>query len=93
MREFVLLDLNTQMPYLPRFMKEWPREEILRWLRLYGEVKESNRAHTPSYPGMLMDVYYFRSRHGPQCGFILQERGAMFIPGTRTCAWEASTSA
>ncbi|MDE3231018.1 MAG: hypothetical protein KGO05_14150, partial [Chloroflexota bacterium] len=82
-------DLNTQMPYLPRFMQAWPRDEILNWLRLYGEVKEPIRAHTLSNPAMLKDMYYFRSRHGPYCTFILLERGAMFIPGTRTRAWEA----
>jgi hypothetical protein len=38
MTEFILVDLRTQMPYLPCEMRAWGRERILRWLRVYGEV-------------------------------------------------------
>jgi hypothetical protein len=39
MREFILIDLQTQMPYLPQAMRDWPRERILAWLRVWGEVR------------------------------------------------------
>jgi len=38
MAEFILVDLRSQMPYLPRIMRTWERERILRWLRVHGEV-------------------------------------------------------
>lgn len=38
MRPFVLVDLYSQMPYLPREMRSWPRERVLMWMRLFGEV-------------------------------------------------------
>ncbi|HEX8731884.1 MAG TPA: hypothetical protein VF725_07455 [Ktedonobacterales bacterium] len=90
MREFVLIDLYTQMPGLPRFMREWSRDDMLNWLRLYGEVTESNRNHLLSPPDMFADTYHCRSWCGTQCGFVLREHGEMFVPGTRIRAWEAT---
>jgi|GEM_PF-6856307 len=39
MREFVLIDLRSQMPFLPLFMKKWRRNKLLAWLKIYGELR------------------------------------------------------
>ncbi len=38
MQEFILVDLAAQMPFLPRYARAWPRERLLAWLRVWGEV-------------------------------------------------------
>jgi hypothetical protein len=30
--EFILIDLQTQMPYLPAYMRTWSRNRLLDWL-------------------------------------------------------------
>lgn len=41
MRRFILIDLYSQMPYLPLEMRSWPRERVLMWMRQFGEVQQS----------------------------------------------------
>lgn len=40
MRSFVLIDLYSQMPFLPQEMHSWPRERVLMWMRQFGEVRQ-----------------------------------------------------
>jgi hypothetical protein len=79
MAEFILIDLQTQMPYLPAYMRTWPRERFLDWLRLYGEVY---------HPEHMKDRYTFRSWSGRWTYFDYLESGELFIPDTRVGAWE-----
>jgi hypothetical protein len=83
MREFVLVDLQTQMPFLPREMREWPRERLLGWLRFYGEVREVKQPW--GYDEQ--QTYVFQSWVGLHTAFVLTNSGEMFIPGTRIEAW------
>jgi hypothetical protein len=48
MRHFVLIDLYSQMPYLPQEMRFWPRERVLLWMRQYGEVGQIRWLPNPS---------------------------------------------
>jgi hypothetical protein len=82
-REFILIDLATQMPYLPRSAKEWPRERMLAWLRVWGEV-EVMEPRTGVYD---KDRYTFRSWAGRWTWFVLTEDGDLFIPGLNIQAW------
>ena len=94
MAEFVLIDLYQQLPFLPAQMETWSRERVLRWLRVYGEVRHivdpfdvnENRERLSWF----RDTYYFRSWVGLQTGFVLRGPGDLFIPGTRQRAWAQS---
>jgi hypothetical protein len=37
-KEFYLIDLIDQAPYLPQRVRSWSFEQLLSWLRVYGEV-------------------------------------------------------
>jgi hypothetical protein len=86
-REFVLIDLQSQLPYLPPRMRTWPRERLLRWLAVWGEVRKIEQL---SYPDA--DTYSFGSWIGLRTGFILTHDGRMFIPGTTIEAWSGVSS-
>lgn len=87
MREFVLVDLRSQLPYLPRFMQLWTRGQVLEWLRLYGQVYIPDSEHTLSDPDLLRDVYYFRSWCGLESPFVLAESLELYIPSSAIRAW------
>ena len=82
MRTFILVDLRTQMPYLPQEMRDWPRERVLAWLRQYGEVRELETWTWPQGK-----AYVFCSWVGLYTSFVLTETGQMFVPGMRIAAW------
>jgi len=83
LREFVLIDLTSQMPYIPRHVRDWPRERLLAWLRVWGDVDPiPTRYLEPAY-----DTYCFRSWLGLSMTFALTDSGRMFIPGTAIEAW------
>jgi hypothetical protein len=88
MREFLLVDLTTQMPYLPRRMQPWPRERVLAWLHVWGEVWKVE----PFGPYDRPEAYAFRSWVGCWTNFELTDDGRMSIPGTRVKAWEDERS-
>jgi hypothetical protein len=83
MHEFVLVDLTTQMPYVPRRMQTWPREQVLAWLRAWGEIWKIDSIGPYATP----DRYCFRSWWGCWTFFGLTDDGRMFIPGTHVEAW------
>jgi hypothetical protein len=84
-REFVLVDLYTQMPYLPRVARTWSYDRFLAWLRVWGEIREIE------YPPELFAVgrrtFAFRSWVGLYANFVLTDDGQMFVPGSRLRAW------
>jgi hypothetical protein len=81
--DFILIDLQTQMPYLPEYMRTWSRERLLDWMRQFGEVHQS-----PKDEGW----YSFRSWVGRWASFVLSEAGELYIPGTYIRAWDSSTN-
>ncbi len=82
MHEFILVDLATQMPYIPDIARTWPRERILAWLRVWGEV------HKVEWPQVSSDDdYTFCSWVGCSTPFVLTQDGRMFIRGTLIRAW------
>ena len=83
-----MIDLVTQMPYLPRRMQTWPRERVLAWLRVWGEVWKVE----PTGPYDMPNAYTFRSWVGRWTYCELTEDGRFFIPGTRVAAWEDDRS-
>lgn len=85
MREFVLIDLGRQMPYLPRAMQAWPGDRLLAWLSVWGQVHEAHELERWSTPDRRL--YVFRSWVGLWTGFVLTGDGRMFIPGTGIAAW------
>ncbi len=98
MREFHLINLATQMPYLPRFLQAWAPERIIAWLKVYGEVRnlaEWYRELTDLHPenrfyrdpGQFNTTYNFRSWWGQDTTFVLED-GRMYIPGRRIEAWQ-----
>jgi hypothetical protein len=96
MSEFVLIDLRSQITFLPRQMRTWPREHILGWLRIYGEVhplgdpsKALNERLSPEHMRLFQDTYIFRSWVGLQTGVVIRGPGDLFIPGTPLRAWMA----
>jgi hypothetical protein len=80
------VDLATQMPFLPQYARAWPRERLLAWLRVWGEVWQVEWPQGMSDK----DTYTFRSWVGRWTGFVLTDDGRMFIPGTRVRAWPDS---
>ena len=86
MREFALIDLVAQMPYLPTFMRSWSHERLLSWLHLYGEVRTLDGEHLS---GLGYNTYVFTSWTGLWTGFVLTDDGDMFVPGTSVAAWSA----
>lgn len=91
MQEFTLVDLRSQLPYLPRFMQRWTREQVLEWLRLYGQVYKPDGAHTLSDPTLLEDVFYFRSWCGLESPFVLRGSLEWYIPSSAIRAWSDDT--
>jgi hypothetical protein len=89
MGEFILIDLRTQMPYLPAYMRMWSRERFLDWLRMYGEIRWLG-----DRPGWWIDSYVFRSWVGLYATFVLHNAGelSLYVPGTYICAWESAMS-
>jgi len=83
LREFTLVDLTTQMPYLPTFIRTWPRDRLLAWLSVWGEVHKLEG--TPGAEGA--DTYTFQSWVGRWTPFVLTQDGRMFIPATPIRAW------
>lgn len=82
-REFMLLDLATQMRFLPQFVRTWSQEQLFAWLRVWGEVEQlTGMAGRP-----LKDTYSFRSWAGPQTTFVLKDYGGLFIPVTSGWTW------
>jgi hypothetical protein len=49
MHSFLLVDLYSQMPYLPEEMRSWQRERALAWMCIFGEVWEVDHSRTPSF--------------------------------------------
>lgn len=82
-REFILVDLRTQMPYIPREARDWPHERLLSWLRVWGEIESV----TLRFPQPGEDVYRFHSWAGCVTPFTLTDDGRMFIPMTTIEAW------
>ena len=78
MASFVLVDLRSQLHYLPAAMRSWTRQQVLQWLQHYGEVR-----HSTNFP----DTYFFRSWCGLETPFTLTEDNHLSIPGILVEAW------
>ena len=72
MRPFILLDLYSQRDFIPREVRTWPRQRVLGWLRLFGEVWE----WPLPYGGM---AAAFRAPSGLTTIFILTDEGKLSI--------------
>lgn len=100
MREFRLINLASQMPYLPYFMQTWSSDHLIAWLKVYGEVRnladwyhEQARIHPEHWfyrdPSQFDHTYHFQSWWGLDTVFIL-ENGRMYIPGRGIEAWRGA---
>jgi hypothetical protein len=57
MRRFILVDLHSQMRYLPQEMRFWPRERLLLWMRQYGEVEQIQWLPNPDAKAGFVSLY------------------------------------
>jgi hypothetical protein len=107
MREFHLIDLSTQLTYLPHFMREWNMDEILSWLKIYGEVidlqrlvvEDRERTHSDFVEGLhrspiewYNNHYIFRSWWGFSTTFILSPGNIILSHGYQSAWGKSSTS-
>lgn len=76
MREFILVDLESQIAFLPSEIRRQPREHFLYWMRQYGEVWEIERNRRPD-----VRAYSFRSWVGLRAGFALMDDGRLRLRG------------
>lgn len=72
MRPFILLDLLSQADCVPAEVRTWPRQQVLDWMRLYGEVRE-----WPLSTGEMASD--FRAPSGLATVFMLTEDGTLTI--------------
>ncbi len=72
MRSFMLLDLYSQADFVPMEVRTWPRQQILEWLRQFGEVQE-----WPLTFGGTATL--FRAPTGLTTTFILTDEGQLSI--------------
>lgn len=82
-REFILIDLTTQMRFLPQVVRTWPRERLLAWLRVWGEVDEVTRMGRRQ----VKDTYAFCSWVGRRTTFTLTDDGRLYLLGISGWAW------
>lgn len=73
MHDFVLVDLYSQIEFLPHQVRNGSQKAFLRWLSERGEVREwRNQGHT---------VYIFRSRWGIEHAFTFPQDGDIYVQG------------
>jgi hypothetical protein len=77
MRRFVLIDLWSQIEYIPIAVRRFTSAQFVDWLRQYGEV----RAVTVPLPNGQSRHGYFTSPYGPQATFVYDEPGSLFLVG------------
>lgn len=65
-----MVDLVTQAEAVARHVRDWTKPSILRWLRQYGEIKQS--ALNP-------DLYVFYAPSGLVSAFLLDEEGNFIL--------------
>ncbi len=97
MDSFHMVDLYSQMPYLPQRMRGWPQERVLAWMRLFGEVWQMDRSKAPSFRRMTdsgalsnqSHTYYFRSWIGCELIFEYPAPGEMYKVGDLRRGWSS----
>ena len=82
MLEFRVVDLASQASAVAHYTRGWARDEVLMWLRQFGEAVGSDR-----FP----NHYRFISACGLHTGFILTEDGELLIVGDHTIYRPAGT--
>lgn len=82
MREFILVDLESQIAYLPAEIRQQPRDRLLGWLRQCGEVWEIERDRRPGECD-----FGFRSWVGLFAGFTLTDDGRIRLRGRSWSTW------
>ncbi len=97
MRLFHLVDLYSQMPYLPVQMRDWPREHVLAWMGLWGEVWQLGLTGTPDYKRLAAgdgiseqsDTFAFRSWIGCDLVFRYPAPGDLYKSGDLRRGWSS----
>jgi hypothetical protein len=97
MRRFHLVDLYSQMPYLPAEMRDWPREHVLAWMGLWGDVWQLGLNGTPNYQRLAAgdvvsaqsDTFFFRSWIGCDLVFTYPGPGILYKPGYLPQGWSS----
>ena len=98
--QFTLIDLRSQVPFLPRYMKMWSRPRLLAWMRNYGTV-DAVDAPEAEYTQRMMkwerdhgiprvplpNRYFFCSWSGLSTILVLTEDMELFIPDSLIRAW------
>jgi hypothetical protein len=98
MREFILIDLRTQMPYLPASMQTWSRKRFLDWLHLYGDVSRYRdlSGYWTEVHDYWNDWYSFTSWIGLWTPFTLHETDSgdlsLHVSGTGIRAWNVAST-
>jgi len=76
MREFRVIDLDSQAQEVAKYIKGWKTSDVLAWLRQYGDLTIGCRGHPNSY--------LFHSHAGVTTGFIIEQGGLLTIIGDHT---------
>jgi hypothetical protein len=77
MATFVVIDLAQQAPYIPLSIRAWPRDRVVSWLRLYGDVIHLPHPFTDG-------AFLFRSWCGIETAIDFREDGRLSIIGDHT---------
>jgi hypothetical protein len=64
--DFALVDLESQIYAVLRYVQGWTRSAFLDWLSQFGEVRRWD--HSPN-------VYFFHSHFGLRASFLLTDDG------------------
>ncbi len=73
MHDFVLVDLRSQIEFLPQQVRNGSQEAFLRWLGQHGEVSEWSHQDST--------FYSFRSWWGIETNFIFPRDGDIYVQG------------
>ena len=71
-QDFVVIDLFSQGRAVQRHVRDWPKHEVLTWLRHWGTL---NSWQLPGFP----ETYAFHSWCGAVTNFILEDGAFTFL--------------
>lgn len=81
MHGFILVDLRSQIEFLPQQVRNGSQETFLRWLSQHGEVREWTRRGEWAWDRRYYTFYSFRSWWGIEHTFTFPTEGDISIQG------------
>ena len=73
---FRVVDLAAQGCAVARYVAGWPRDTLLAWLRLFGDVRQPVDTDDT--------LHWFTSRSGLSTGFVITHEGRFLLVGDHT---------